>query len=87
ILVPTALYDAAAEAIGAKLRAITVGNPRNESVRMGSLVSRAQLQSVREGLATLRQQAEWLHDGSQQPLVDADPAIAACIGPVLLGAK
>ncbi|MDM0087465.1 MULTISPECIES: 3,4-dehydroadipyl-CoA semialdehyde dehydrogenase [unclassified Variovorax] len=87
ILVPTAVYDAAAEAIGAKLRAITVGNPRNESVRMGSLVSRAQLQSVREGLATLRQQAEWLHDGSQQPLVDADPAIAACIGPVLLGAK
>ncbi|MBB1598723.1 3,4-dehydroadipyl-CoA semialdehyde dehydrogenase [Variovorax sp. UMC13] len=87
ILVPTAVYDAAAEAIGAKLRAVTVGNPRNESVRMGSLVSRAQLQSVREGLATLRQQAELLHDGSQQPLVDADPAIAACIGPVLLGAK
>lgn len=87
ILVPAAVYEAAAEAIGAKLRAITVGNPRNESVRMGSLVSRAQLQSVREGLATLRQQAELLHDGSQQPLVDADPAIAACIGPVLLGAK
>ncbi|MGJ7542238.1 3,4-dehydroadipyl-CoA semialdehyde dehydrogenase [Variovorax sp. LT1R16] len=87
ILVPADVYDAAAEAIGAKLRAITVGNPRNESVRMGSLVSRAQLQSVREGLATLRQQAEQLHDGSQQALIDADPAIAACIGPVLLGAK
>ena len=87
ILVPAAVYEAAAETIGAKLRAVTVGNPRNESVRMGSLVSRAQLQSVREGLATLRQQAELLHDGSQQPLVDADPAIAACIGPVLLGAK
>jgi 3,4-dehydroadipyl-CoA semialdehyde dehydrogenase len=87
ILVPAAVYDAAAEAIGAKLRAITVGNPRNESVRMGSLVSRAQLQSVREGLATLRRQAKLLHDGSQQALIDADPAIAACIGPVLLGAK
>ncbi|WP_219220216.1 3,4-dehydroadipyl-CoA semialdehyde dehydrogenase [Variovorax boronicumulans] len=87
VLVPAAVYDAAAEAIGAKLRAITVGNPRNEGVRMGSLVSRAQLQSVREGLATLRQQADLLHDGSQQPLVDADPAVAACIGPVLLGAK
>ena len=28
-----------------------------------------------------------LHDGSQQPLVDADPAVAACIGPVLLGVR
>ncbi len=63
ILVPAEVYDAAAEAIGAKLAGITVGNPRNDSVRMGSLVSRA------------------------QPLVDADPAVAACLGPVLLGAR
>jgi len=33
ILVPAELYDAAAQAIGAKLAGITVGNPRNESVR------------------------------------------------------
>src|SRR3989344_5978294 len=51
ILVPAAVYDAAAEAIGAKLAGISVGNPRNESVRMGSLVSAAQLHAVREGLA------------------------------------
>jgi 3,4-dehydroadipyl-CoA semialdehyde dehydrogenase len=87
ILVPATVYDAAAEAIGAKLRGVTVGNPRNESVRMGSLVSRAQLDAVRKGLATLQRQATVLHDGSAQALIDADPAIAACIGPVLLGAK
>lgn len=87
ILVPATVYDAAAEAIGAKLRGVTVGNPRNESVRMGSLVSRAQLDAVREGLALLQQQTTVLHDGSGHALVDADPAIAACIGPVLLGAK
>jgi len=85
--VPATVYDAAAEAIGTKLRGVTVGNPRNESVRMGSLVSRAQLTAVREGLATLQRQTTALHDGSGQALVDADPAIAACIGPVLLGAK
>jgi 3,4-dehydroadipyl-CoA semialdehyde dehydrogenase len=73
--------------IAAKLRGVTVGNPRNERVRMGSLVSRAQLNAVREGLATLQRQTTLLHDGSAQTLVDADPAIAACIGPVLLGAK
>ncbi|MBU1359475.1 MAG: 3,4-dehydroadipyl-CoA semialdehyde dehydrogenase [Gammaproteobacteria bacterium] len=87
VMVPEAMFDAAAEAIGAKLAGITVGNPRNESVRMGSLVSRAQLNSVREGLNELKAQAEVLHDGSQQALVDADPAVAACIGPVLLGVR
>jgi 3,4-dehydroadipyl-CoA semialdehyde dehydrogenase len=39
------LYERAAEAIGARLAKTTVGNPRNESVRMGALVSRAQLQA------------------------------------------
>lgn len=87
VLVPEALYGAAAEAIAARLQKTTVGNPRNATVRMGALVSRAQLHSVREGLAHLQAQAETLHDGSRQPLVDADPAVACCIGPVLLGTR
>src|SRR3989344_4790831 len=87
ILVPAAVYDAAAEAIGAKLAGISVGNPRNESVRMGSLVSAAQLHAVREGLAALSAHTDLLHDGRARPLVDADPAVAACMGPVLLGAR
>lgn len=87
ILVPAEVYDAAAEAIGAKLAGISVGNPRNEGVRMGSLVSRAQLAAVREGLAALQAQTTMLHDGRDRTLVDADPAVAACIGPVLLGAR
>ena len=87
ILVPAEVYDAAAEAMGAKLAGISVGNPRNDAVRMGALVSRAQLASVREGLATLQAHAQVLHDGRDTPLVDADPAVAACIGPVLLGAR
>ncbi len=86
IFVPQALYGAAAEAIAARLAKTTVGNPRNDSVRMGSLVSRAQLQAVHEGLAQLRAQAEVLHDGATHGLVDADPAVACCIGPTLLGA-
>ncbi|XAH24757.1 3,4-dehydroadipyl-CoA semialdehyde dehydrogenase [Xylophilus sp. GW821-FHT01B05] len=87
VFVPEAHYDAAAAAIAAKLARITVGNPRNESVRMGALVSREQLANVRAGIAQLRTQADLLHDGSAQALVDADPAIAACIGPVLLGSR
>ncbi len=87
IFVPEALYGAAADAIGARLAKITVGNPRNESVRMGALVSRAQLASVRDGLTYLQAQAEVLHDGAKHALADADPAVACCVGPTLLGAR
>jgi 3,4-dehydroadipyl-CoA semialdehyde dehydrogenase len=87
VFVPEALYDAAAEAICAKLEAVTVGNPRNQAVRMGSLVSRAQWNAVSEGLAVLREEAAVLHDGATLALVDADRAIAACVGPTLLGVR
>ncbi|MDB5819730.1 MAG: phenylacetic acid degradation bifunctional protein PaaZ, partial [Rhizobacter sp.] len=87
IFVPAAAYDAAAEAIGAKLAKISVGNPRSESVRMGSLVNREQLDTVLAGLADLKTEAEVLFDGSRQPLVDADASVAACIAPTLLGMK
>ncbi len=87
VFVPEALYGAAAEAISARLAKTTVGNPRDESVRMGALVSRSQLAAVRQGLAHLTAQAEVLHDGSSHPLVDADPAVACCVGPTLLGTR
>ena len=87
IFVPEAAYDAAAQAISARLAKTTVGNPRNEAVRMGALVNRAQLVSVREGLAYLKQQAQTLHDGDTHALADADPAIACCVGPTLLGTR
>ena len=54
VFVPEALYAQAAEAIAARLAKTTVGNPRNDTVRMGALVSRAQLSAVRAGLAELQ---------------------------------
>lgn len=87
IFVPEAVYDKAAEAISARLAKVVTGNPRNETVRMGALVNRAQLNSVREGLTYLQSQAAVLHDGQTHALVDADPAIACCVGPTLLGAR
>ncbi|MEI7783559.1 MAG: 3,4-dehydroadipyl-CoA semialdehyde dehydrogenase [Betaproteobacteria bacterium] len=87
ILVPQSQADALAQAISARLAKTTVGNPRNDSVRMGALVSRAQLHSVRDGLALLQQQAQVLHDGNSHALIDADAATSCCIGPTLLGLK
>jgi 3,4-dehydroadipyl-CoA semialdehyde dehydrogenase len=87
VLVPEAQAAQIAQAISARLAKTSVGNPRNESVRMGALVSRAQLQSVQEGLALLQTQAQVQHDGASHALVDADPRVACCVGPTLLGLK
>ena len=87
VLVPEALYDSVAQAIGAQLAKTTVGNPRNEAVRMGSLVSRAQYDTVLQGLSQLLTQTRMLYDGRGNALVDADAAIAACAQPVLLGTQ
>jgi len=86
-LVPEALYAAAAQAISARLAKTVVGNPRNETVRMGALVNRAQLNTAKEGLAYLSAQTEILHDGSATPLVDADAAVSCCMAPTLLGTR
>ena len=87
VFVPEAAFDAASQAIAAKLAKITVGNPRNESVRMGSLVNREQYSGVLAGIASLAEQTQVVFDGRGVALVDADPAVAACIGPTLLAAR
>jgi len=86
-LVPQACFDAVAEAASARLAQLRVGNPRHPDVRMGSLVSRAQFDGVRAGIAALRAEASCLFDGHTLPLTDVDPAVAACIAPTLLGVR
>jgi 3,4-dehydroadipyl-CoA semialdehyde dehydrogenase len=87
IFVPEAQYDDVAAAVSAKLAKTTVGNPRNENVRMGALVSKAQLASVKEGLAKLSKVADVLHDGATAALIDADVHTSCCIAPTLLGSR
>ena len=85
-LVPKGYMHAVGEAVAGKLAAIRVGNPRNPETAMGSLVSRAQYDSVQEGLALLKTEASVLFDGSAQPLLDAD-ANSVCVGPTLLAIR
>ncbi|WP_395139480.1 3,4-dehydroadipyl-CoA semialdehyde dehydrogenase [Schlegelella aquatica] len=87
VLVPAEVHEAVGEAVSAKLGAVVVGDPREASVTMGSLVSREQLDHVRQGLAALSREARIVHDGAAQPLVGVDPDVAACIGPTLLTAR
>jgi len=86
-LVPEALYEAAAQAISARLSKAVVGDPRQPEVTMGALVSRAQFDSVQQGLERLRAHSEVLHDGATHSLRGADPSVACCLGPTLLGVR
>jgi 3,4-dehydroadipyl-CoA semialdehyde dehydrogenase len=88
IFVPTGTMAAVAEAIVERLAAVRVGDPFAEGVGMGPLVSAAQRQGVREGIAALEQEARLIfgdparatrHDGG-------DPAVGYFISPVLLSA-
>ncbi len=85
-LVPKQLFQPVAEAVAGKLAAIRTGNPRNEQTMMGSLVSRAQYDSVQEGLHRLKTESSVLFDGNAQPLLDADHQ-SSCVGPTLLGVR
>jgi 3,4-dehydroadipyl-CoA semialdehyde dehydrogenase len=85
IFVPANQFDAVADAISLRLTKITVGDPRNSAVRMGALVSRTQYVAVQDGLNRLRQETKVIHDGAAHELIDADPAVACCVGPTLLG--
>jgi len=87
VFVPEAVHGAVVEQLAAKLAKISVGNPRHESVRMGALVSRAQYDSVQQGIAVLARQAQLIVDGRVVPLIDADPKVAACLGPTLLAVR
>lgn len=83
VFVPRAQFGAVVEALRAKLGKITVGNPRNETVRMGALVNRAQLENVRAGIAALGKESKLVFGENAPALVDADPKVAACIHPHL----
>ncbi|MCP5426328.1 MAG: 3,4-dehydroadipyl-CoA semialdehyde dehydrogenase [Gammaproteobacteria bacterium] len=85
ILVPAPLLTAVSEALIARLAKVSVGNPRNPSVKMGPLVSQAQQTAVQEGIAALSRDAEVVFAGGPDfRLIDADPSVGAFVPPTLL---
>lgn len=54
VLAPRERLDAVREALAARLGRTVVGNPADESVRMGPLATAAQLAAAVDGIATLR---------------------------------
>ncbi|HEX3792227.1 MAG TPA: phenylacetic acid degradation bifunctional protein PaaZ [Pseudonocardiaceae bacterium] len=86
--VPTGQLDAVAEAVGARLAKITVGNPANSDVRMGALASLEQREEVRRSLKSLLGAATVVFgDPEKVDVLDADAERGAFLSPVLLRAE
>lgn len=87
VLVPEGTLDATLAELSGRLAAVEVGNPRNDRVQMGALVARRQYEDVRQGIGALATEAELVVDGRNKRLVDADPRVAACVGPTLFALR
>jgi oxepin-CoA hydrolase/3-oxo-5,6-dehydrosuberyl-CoA semialdehyde dehydrogenase len=85
--VPVGLLDAVTEAMRERLAAVVVGNPADESVRMGALASLAQREEVRRSLKALANAGPIVSgDPERVEVVGADPARGAFLSPILLRA-
>lgn len=84
-IVPQSRVDAVAEALSARLAKITIGNPEDESVRMGALAGLEQRQDVLKALETLRQKSELVFgDPNNVTVVGADAETGAFVSPIVL---
>jgi oxepin-CoA hydrolase/3-oxo-5,6-dehydrosuberyl-CoA semialdehyde dehydrogenase len=87
-IVPRQHVNVAAERIAARLAKTVVGDPANESVRMGALASHAQVKDVAERVAELSQGAEVIYGAkSGFAPVGAGVAEGAFFAPTLLLAQ
>lgn len=88
VIVPEPIADAVVDAIGARLSRITVGDPADQSVRMGALASLGQRDEVRKAIEALRTSAEIVYgDPAHVDVVGADAERGAFLSPVLLRAR
>ncbi|GAA1350107.1 phenylacetic acid degradation bifunctional protein PaaZ [Saccharothrix algeriensis] len=86
-LVPAPLLDAVAEAARERLAKVVVGNPANESVRMGALAGLEQREEVRRSLKALLAVGDPVYGSPDSvEVVDADAERGAFLSPVLLKA-
>lgn len=81
--VPQALLGAVTDALAAEIAKIVTGNPRNETVTMGPVVSKSQQKAVLEGIALLKKETKAV-TGDKTVFVDADPKISCFVAPTLL---
>jgi 3,4-dehydroadipyl-CoA semialdehyde dehydrogenase len=85
VLAPAETANAVADAVGARLAKVPVGDPRSEATRMGPLVTRAQQATALDGISKLASEAEFICGGPSAPKLDGiDGARSAFVAPTLL---
>ena len=85
ILVPAERVGAVADALSARLAKTTVGDPRNETTRMGPLVNREQQARVLRDIAALTKDATIVCGSIEVPNLEGiDGAKAAFVAPTVL---
>lgn len=80
IIVPENQVQAVQEALSKSLDTTKIGSPLNRETRMGSLVSRRQLESLNDKIKELSSQTELIYDGKQN-LIDANFEKGAFVTP------
>ena len=85
IIVPENLVEDVQIALAKALEKVTIGDPRLKEVRMGSLVSRQQVEAVRDSVNDLAKEAQIVY-GSLDKIdtIGADAKKGAFISPILL---
>jgi oxepin-CoA hydrolase/3-oxo-5,6-dehydrosuberyl-CoA semialdehyde dehydrogenase len=83
--VPAPQLDAVIEAVRARLEKIVIGNPADETVRMGALASLDQREEVRRSLKALESAGQLVYgDPEHVQVVGADADHGAFISPLLV---
>ncbi|GAB5565355.1 MAG: phenylacetic acid degradation bifunctional protein PaaZ [Winogradskyella sp.] len=87
IIVPENLVEDVQIALGKALDKVTIGDPRLKEVRMGALVSKQQVEAVRDSVNDLAKEAQIVYGNLNKiDTVGADAKKGAFISPILLRA-
>lgn len=85
IIVPEDYIEDVQIALGKALSKVTIGDPRNEKVRMGALASKDQVQEVLDRVSELSQTADIVYGSLDAiDLLDADFNKGAFLSPILM---
>ena len=85
IIVPESLIDDVQKALSQALDKVSIGDPRLKEVRMGSLVDKQQVESVKTQVQKIAQTAEMVYgDFDSIELINADYQKGAFIKPIVL---
>jgi oxepin-CoA hydrolase/3-oxo-5,6-dehydrosuberyl-CoA semialdehyde dehydrogenase len=85
VIVPAALIDEVQKALAAQLDKVTIGDPRLKEVRMGALVNKTQVESVKAQVNKIAQTAEMVYGNFDEvQTIGADAKNGSFLKPILM---